>query len=74
MSYKFVDNLSKSEFNDFVYMHKYGTFFQSESWAQVKANWKPIYTGVYLDDELVGAALVLKRNPPIHETSSIPLR
>ncbi len=62
MKYTFSSNLVESEFDQFAQKHPHGTFFQSSSWARVKDNWTPIYTGVYKDNELVAAALVLKRS------------
>lgn len=61
MNYKFTSNLSQSDFDKFAQTHTYGTFFQSSAWAKVKANWTPIYTGVYEKKELVAVSLVLKR-------------
>lgn len=61
MAYTFTSNLTQNEFDDFSQNHLYGSFFQSSQWAGVKNNWVPIYTGVYKDERLVAAALVLKR-------------
>ncbi len=61
MNFTFKDNISEKDFNDFTYKHEHGTFFQMSGWAKVKAEWIPIYTGVYAGDKLVGVCLVLKR-------------
>lgn len=62
MNFVFKDSISEADFDSFSYKHKNSTFFQSSNWTKVKLEWKPIYTGVYQEDELVGVCLVLKRN------------
>lgn len=62
MSLVFSSNVNKEEFNEFTYKHASGTFFQHSNWSEVKKEWKPIYTGVYKNDVLVAAALIIKRN------------
>lgn len=59
--YTFSSDLSKLEYDEFAQKHKNTTFFQSSQWALVKNNWTPIYTGVYKDNKLVAASLILKR-------------
>ncbi len=62
MNFVFKDSISEEDFDSFSYEHKNSTFFQSSNWSKVKLEWKPIYTGVYSNDELIGVCLVLKRN------------
>lgn len=61
MKYTFSSDLSKVEYDEFAQKNKNTTFFQSSQWALVKSNWTPIYTGVYKDNKLVAASLILKR-------------
>lgn len=62
MNYTFTSNLDENDFEIFAQKHLHGSFFQSKNWAGVKNNWKSNYTGVYKNNVLVGACLVLKRD------------
>ena len=62
LDYKFSKTISKEEFDNFSQNHKKGSFFQTSNWAEVKANWQPFYTGVFLKEKLVAVCLVLKRS------------
>lgn len=67
--YRFSNNVSREEFNQFVMNHKYCNLLQSYEWADIKSNWDSLHTGVYDEnDQLVGTGLVLIKNLPLNFT------
>ncbi|QRG87331.1 peptidoglycan bridge formation glycyltransferase FemA/FemB family protein [Bulleidia sp. zg-1006] len=62
MSYQFCSDINKQEFDDFVHRSSQNNLFQESSWADVKNNWIPFFTGIYEDGKLVGTGLVLMRH------------
>ncbi|MDB7952135.1 lipid II:glycine glycyltransferase FemX [Faecalitalea cylindroides] len=65
MNYRFVTSINKNEYDAFVQSSPYVNLLQSYDWALIKHNWKHIYTGVYKDEKLVGAGLVLIKELPL---------
>ena len=45
--YIFKSDINKNEYDHFVENHPSCNLLQSYDWANIKNNWKPIYTGVY---------------------------
>ena len=61
---EFIENIGPNEYEAFVQNHKYKShFMQSSYFGEIKkANgYIPILCGLYNEDELVGACLVLKK-------------
>lgn len=65
MNYRFVTSINKNEYDAFVQSSPYVNLLQSYDWALIKHNWKHIHTGVYKDEKLVGAGLVLIKELPL---------
>ena len=63
--YIFKSDINKNEYDHFVENHPSCNLLQSYDWANIKNNWKPIYTGVYEDEQLIAAGLVLIRPLPL---------
>ena len=63
--YIFKSDINKNEYDHFVENHPSCNLLQSYDWANIKNNWKPIYTGVYEDEQLIAAGLVLIRTLPL---------
>ena len=63
--YIFKSDINKNEYDHFVENHPSCNLLQSYNWANIKNNWKPIYTGVYENEQLVAAGLVLIRPLPL---------
>lgn len=62
---KFIENLSKEEFDNFVISSDKSHFLHSYAWGQVqKENKKfhPLYVGMKKDGKVVSAALILEKN------------
>ena len=69
MKYTFSTNINQEEYDRFVQNHPDCNLLQSYSWALVKENWNPIYTGVYDEaKKLVAAGLVLIKRLPLSFT------
>ena len=62
MKYEFKSNINKEEYDSFVMSYPSTSFMQTSSWADVKTAWDKTLVGMYNDEKLVCAALVLKRN------------
>ena len=61
---EFIENIGPNEYEAFVQHHRYKShFMQSSYFGEIKkANgYIPILCGLYNEDELVGACLVLKK-------------
>ena len=56
--------LSKNEFDDFAYRHKYSTYYQTSSYAETSRfeGLNTFYLGFVENNELVGATLLLYKN------------
>ena len=63
--YIFKSDINKNEYDHFVENHPSCNLLQSYDWANIKNNWKPIYTGVYENEQLIAAGLVLIRTLPL---------
>lgn len=61
MKYTFKNNISKEEYDKFVTNFPSTTFMQTSSWANVKTAWDNDLVGMYKNDKLICAALILKR-------------
>jgi serine/alanine adding enzyme len=59
--YKFKVNIDPSEYDEFISNRSAISFMQERGWAYVKNNWDSVLVGLYKDDVLVAAALLLKR-------------
>lgn len=59
--YKFISDISKQEFTEFIENTSFAPIQQTEEWAKLKANWKNSFCGIYKDGTLVGVALILMR-------------
>ena len=61
MKYVFKDNIKKEEYDDFVKNFPSTTFMQTSSWSLVKTAWESSFVGMYNNEKLVCAAMILKR-------------
>ena len=61
MKYVFKDNIKKEEYDDFVKKFPSTTFMQTSSWSLVKTAWESSFVGMYDNEKLVCAAMILKR-------------
>ncbi len=59
--YKFKADIPVSEFNSYIEKTSLAPIQQTEEWTKLKNNWKSSFCGLYNDEKLVGAALVLMR-------------
>ena len=61
---KFVENIEFSKWDNFVSNHKYSHFLHSYEWGEVSSQnrWQTFYVGLEENDQLVAAALLLKKN------------
>lgn len=64
MSYHFVSELSQSTYQMFSIEHPLYNIYQSTQWAIIKKEWNHRFVGVYDDNKLVLASLVLYRSLP----------
>lgn len=62
MKYKFKSNIEIKVYDEFVKNFPSTTFMQTSAWANVKNNWEKDYVGMYENEKLVCAAMILKRN------------
>ncbi len=61
MKYVFKDNIKKEDYDNFVKNFPSTTFMQTSSWALVKTAWESSFVGMYDNEKLVCAAMILKR-------------
>ena len=59
--YRFVCDLTTEEYTAFIEKATYTPIQQTPQWSRLKNNWDSCFCGVYRDDVLVCAALVLLR-------------
>ncbi len=59
--YKFVTDIPKTEFTEFVEKASFATIQQTEEWTKLKNNWRSHFCGIYKDNALVGVTLILTR-------------
>ena len=57
--YKFVCNVKKEEYDDFVKNYSMASFMQDYNWGNVKNNWNCYRCGVYSNNRLVSVTLIL---------------
>lgn len=57
--YTFTNNLKKEEYDEFVKNYSSANFMQEYNWANIKNNWGSFHCGLYKNNKLVGACLVL---------------
>ncbi|MFV0380278.1 MAG: lipid II:glycine glycyltransferase FemX [Anaerorhabdus sp.] len=70
--FKYIENLSEKEYNNFLLNIDYIHYKQSPSWATFTKS-KAIYVGIENDNKLVGVAMILKRNTLLGNYFYIPL-
>lgn len=61
MKYVFKSGIDKKEFDLFSMNFESTSFMQTSSWANIKSAWDNDIVGLYNDESLVCAALILKR-------------
>lgn len=61
MKYVFKDNIKKEDYDNFVKNFPSTTFMQTSSWSLVKTAWESSFVGMYDNEKLVCAAMILKR-------------
>ena len=59
--YRFQQDIPLEEFNQFIKQTSFAPIQQTEAWSKLKNNWASSICGVYKDETLVGAALILMR-------------
>lgn len=59
--YTFKENISEQEFESFVASFSTAPIQQTLAWGKLKNNWQSVLCGLYKDDRLCGAALILIR-------------
>lgn len=59
--YRFVCDLTTKEYTAFIQKAAYAPIQQTPQWSLLKNNWDSCFCGVYRDEALVCAALVLRR-------------
>ena len=57
----FRENIEIEEFNSFVRKTSFAPIQQTQSWTVLKNNWQPYYCGLYEDEVMTGACLILVR-------------
>lgn len=57
----FKDNIKKEDYDNFVKNFPSTTFMQTSSWSLVKTAWESSFVGMYDNEKLVCAAMILKR-------------
>lgn len=62
MKYEFKSGINNAEYDSFVKSFPATSFMQTSSWADVKKAWEHDFVGMYEEDKLVCAAMILKRN------------
>lgn len=62
MKYKFKSGISIKEYDAFVKEFPSTSFMQTSSWSSVKSAWTHDFIGMYEDEKIVCAAMILKRN------------
>lgn len=62
MALEFKNNINAEEFDKFVKSFPSTSFMQTSPWASVKSSWGHDFVGMYDNNKLVCAALILKRN------------
>ncbi|MEA5026674.1 MAG: peptidoglycan bridge formation glycyltransferase FemA/FemB family protein [Erysipelotrichaceae bacterium] len=68
MSYRFANNLTVEEYDRFASSHPLYNIYQSSAWAVVKKEWNHRFVGIYDQNQLVLASLVLYRKLPLKYT------
>ena len=61
MKYEFKSGIDEKEYNEFVLNFPSTSFMQTVNWSKVKLAWEHDFVGMYNDDKLVCAAMILKR-------------
>lgn len=62
MKYQFKEGLDENEYNEFVKNFPSTSFMQTANWAKVKGAWNHDFVGMYDNEKIVCAAMILKRN------------
>lgn len=64
--YVFKDNISIKEYEDFYKKYSRAPIMQDYAWAKVKSNFEQLICGLYKDNKLVAASLILIRKLPFN--------
>lgn len=67
MNYTFNNNLPQLEYEQFISNHTQHSLLQSYNWSKIKHNWQHRYVGVYQDNKLVAATLILIKILPLKQ-------
>ena len=59
INYRFVSNISREVYEQFIEKCRMVSFTQSYAWSEVKSNWGHFHCGLYRNDVLVAVALIL---------------
>lgn len=62
--YKFSQNIERDVFDNFVSQHRLNALLQSYNWGNVKESWEKYHVGLFKNEELVAASLILVRKLP----------
>ena len=65
---KFITNIEKDKYDEFVSTHEKSHFLQSYNWgefARIEKNLIPHYVGLEEDNRLVASALILEKKLPL---------
>ena len=74
MKYVFKDNIKKEDYDNFVKNFPSTTFMQTSSWSLVKTAWESSFVGMYDNEKLVCAAMILKRKLFLNKNGGSALR
>ena len=61
MKYVFKSGIDIKEYDDFVKGFPSTSFMQTSSWSKIKSAWQNDFVGMYHEEKLVCAAMILKR-------------
>ena len=64
--YKFKVDISEKDYNNFIKNYSMAPITQDYRWANVKKDWDNTLCGLYKDDKLVAAALLLIKKFPFN--------
>lgn len=63
--YKFISNIDKKTYDEFVENFSMASFMQEYNWGNVKKNWKSIKCGLYKNNKVIGVCLILVKSLPL---------
>ena len=65
MAYRFVTDLPRKEYEAYLQKASLVPLTQRPGWETVKSNWGHAFCGLYRDDTVIAAALILTRTMPM---------